>query len=531
MLWNAFNSIMINEQVLPEHIAFEKLIADIAMQLAQTKPGQLDAVIDSALQALGRFFRTQRAFLAQFTRDGRGLFHRRIWSAEGIEVPKFFFELDMAAASPWYAGQIRAGNTINTGPDLINLPEESGDLRERLKREGINSGGVVPIRVEGMPIGALGVDTVDQPRNFPPAILDRLRIVADTIGATIVRIESQTELQDSLEKIRQLRDQLEQENIYLREEMELKFHHGEIVGQSAAIKHALGQAEKVAELETTVLITGETGTGKELFARAIHKMSKRSGHSMVTLNCAALPATLIESELFGREKGAFTGAVTRQIGRFEAADQSTLFLDEIGEMPLEIQAKLLRVMQTGQFERLGSNQTVKTNARIITATNRNLSQLCREGRFRKDLFYRLNVFPIEIPPLRERRSDIPLLVWAFVKEYSKTMTKKIKHIPKRVLNLLTNYHWPGNIRELRNVIERAMILSSGATLRVDRLESATLDDPQDLSLAHVETQHIKQVLAMTDWRVSGKQGAAEILGLKPTTLGSRMIKLGIKRPG
>jgi transcriptional regulator with GAF, ATPase, and Fis domain len=278
-----------------------------------------------------------------------------------------------------------------------------------------------------------------------------------------------------------------------------------------------------------VLITGETGTGKELLAFAIHEMSGRSSKAMVTVNCAALPPALIESELFGREKGAYTGAMTRQSGRFEMADGSSLFLDEIGDLPLEVQVKLLRVLQDGQFERLGSTKTLTADVRVIAATNRDLAAMVRDGRFRADLFHRLNVYPIEVPPLRARVSDIPLLVWRFVQEFNKKMGKSIDAIPRPAMERLKYYPWLGNVRELRNQIERAMIVSDGRSLTIDLPANAPGPTSVPVTLEEVERKHIRDVLEGVHWRISGEGGAAEILGLRPTTLHSRMKKLGISR--
>jgi PAS domain S-box-containing protein len=336
-----------------------------------------------------------------------------------------------------------------------------------------------------------------------------------------------------IDEVTRLREQLEQERDYLREEVKEARAFGEIIGKSEAIKKVMLQAEQVAGTSATVLLIGETGTGKELLARAIHNLSPRHARPMVALNCASLPATLVESELFGREKGAYTGALSRQIGRFELADGSTLFLDEIGELPLELQAKLLRVLQEGQFERLGSSKPIKADVRIIAATNRDLEKAVKEGRFREDLYYRLNVFPITVPPLRERREDIPLLVTAFAKDIVKTLGKTIDAIPRSTLAELQQYPWPGNIRELRNVVERALIVCQGSTLRFDVPAQggtpAAVGPPQNRTLEEVERQHILSVLEETGWRVSGKRGAAAILGLNRSTLESRMAKLGIKR--
>lgn len=324
--------------------------------------------------------------------------------------------------------------------------------------------------------------------------------------------------------------QLEAENAFLLEEIQLNHSHHEILGTSLPIRKLLKLIEQVAPTESIVLIEGETGTGKELVAQEIHRLSSRSDKMMVIVNCAALPATLIESELFGREKGAFTGALSKQIGRFEAANNSTIFLDEIGELPLELQAKLLRVLQEGEIERLGGSQTIKVNARVIVATNLNLQQLTNENKFRSDLYYRLSTFPITTPPLRERKEDIPELVRSFVGEYNSNMAKHIDNIPKTVMQQLFDYPWLGNVRELRNVIERAMILSPKNTLEVqlNTLNSSAFGQPSK-KMEDVERAHILSVLDVTHWRIRGDHGAAVILGLKPSTLDSRMIKLGIKR--
>jgi formate hydrogenlyase transcriptional activator len=338
------------------------------------------------------------------------------------------------------------------------------------------------------------------------------------------------QLRESLHDIEKLRQQLEKENIYLREEIELQNVHEEIVGRSQAMKRILAQVEQVARTDATVLIEGETGTGKELLARAVHRLSARKDRSLVTVNCASLPPTLIESELFGREKGAYTGALTQMTGRFEVADGATLFLDEIGELPLDVQAKLLRVLEQGRFERLGSTKPLQVNVRIIAASNRDLARNAEEGKFRKDLYYRLNVFPITVPPLRERPEDIPLLVWAFVRQYEKKMGKRIEHIPRKNMEDLQHYPWPGNARELRNAVEHAMIVSSGKTLDVCVPQKASTETPANLSLEDAERRHILGVLQKSGWRLTGQGGAAKILGLKRTTLQSKMKKLGLNRP-
>ena len=347
------------------------------------------------------------------------------------------------------------------------------------------------------------------------------------------RVEERTvELRRALSEIKTLKDQLEAENIYFRQEIKMKHQFDHILGQSDGLKYVLYRAEQVAPTNTTVLILGETGTGKELIAAAIHNLSPRKDRPLITVNCAALPANLIESELFGREKGAFTGADTRQVGRFEVANGSTLCLDEIGELPLEVQAKLLRAIQHNEFERLGSSHTIKVDTRIVATTNRNLEEEVRKGRFRQDLYYRLNVFPITVPPLRQRKEDIPLLVQAFIERYARKLGKQVTSIHKETMKALQDYPWPGNVRELESVLERAVILCPGPVLQLaDKLETSSLPLSSAVrTLEETERNQILKTLSETRWRIEGKDGAAAILGLHPSTLRARMHKLGILRP-
>jgi PAS domain S-box-containing protein len=344
------------------------------------------------------------------------------------------------------------------------------------------------------------------------------------------RKEMEHRLQAYVREIEVLKLRIENENLYLQEEVKELVGHGAIVSHSTAMRNVIALARQVAGTNSTVLILGESGTGKELIARAIHDFSNRSSRPLITVNCASLPPTLIEAELFGREKGAYTGAVSKMIGRFELADGSTIFLDEIGELPLELQAKLLRVIEDGIFQRLGAPAPIKVNIRIIAATNRNLLEEVKAGQFRSDLYYRLNVFPIHIAPLRERPEDIPPLVWSLVREFQETMGKTIDHITKNIMDDLTAYHWPGNVRELRNIIERAMIISEGSTLEVRLPELETgQKGSHGKALRDLEREQILEVLTDTKWRVGGKGGAAELLGLERTTLYGKMKKLGINR--
>ncbi len=342
------------------------------------------------------------------------------------------------------------------------------------------------------------------------------------------------ELRQALDEVENLKDRLEAENLYLQDELKVEHNFEEIIGGSDSLKAVLGQVEQVAATTATVLILGESGTGKELLARAIHNLSDRRNRPMVKVNCAALPSNLIESELFGHEKGSFTGAIAQKIGRFELADGGTIFLDEIGELPLELQAKLLRVLQEQDIERIGGDKTLHVDVRVIAATNRDLKQAAADGEFREDLFYRINVFPVVLPPLHQRTDDIPLLARVFTERFAKRFGKTIDSIPHDVIEAFQSYHWPGNIRELQNVIERAVILARGNVLHVDEPLDAVNTEAAPLAhakstLEEVERRHITRTLEDVKWKISGDGGAAEALGLNPSTLRARMRKLGIKR--
>jgi len=389
---------------------------------------------------------------------------------------------------------------------------------------GVRSYLIVPLIAQGRAIGALLLGSFVANR-YSPNDVPLVEAVAKQIALAVDNMQA-------YEAISRLRSQLEEENRYLQEEIKSDYNFEEIVGQSPAIKRVFKAVETVAPAGTTVLILGETGTGKELVARALHNLSSRRGKALVKVNCAALPAGLIESELFGHEKGAFTGAIARKIGRFELAHGGTLFLDEIGDLPLELQPKLLRVLQEGEFERVGASDTTTVDVRVITATNRDLETAAREGRFRPDLYYRLNVFPIRLPPLRERKEDVPLLVRYLTLRYGARLAKRIPAVSQETMDVLRAYPWPGNVRELENVIERAMILSGGAEL--DLSGSLTTIGGGGVeagvrTLEDIQREYIRLVLERTGWRVSGDGGAAELLGMKATTLEARMKKLGIKR--
>jgi formate hydrogenlyase transcriptional activator len=362
---------------------------------------------------------------------------------------------------------------------------------------------------------------------FSPEDVELLSQVAQQIAIAVENALAYRE-------IAELKEQISKEKLYLQEEIRTEYNFEEIIGESAALKRILKQVETVAPTDSTVLIQGETGTGKELIARAIHNLSARRERTFVKMNCAAIPTGLLESELFGHEKGAFTGAIAQKIGRFELAHNGTIFLDEVGDIPLELQSKLLRVLQEQEFERLGSTKTIKVNIRLVAATNRDLEQMVADKQFRSDLYYRLNVFPITVPSLRERPEDVPLLVRYFAQKYSQRMDKRVETIPADALAALSKYHWPGNIRELENLIERSVILSHGSDLRVPlgelKVRNTAPSSDGDATLDGAERRHILRVLKETEWTVGGASGAAARLGMKRTTLLSRMRKLGITRP-
>jgi PAS domain S-box-containing protein len=343
--------------------------------------------------------------------------------------------------------------------------------------------------------------------------------------------EMEKNLRKALTELKGLKKRIEQESSFLQEELRSTHNFEEIIGESNALKDVLYKTEQVAPTDTTVMIQGETGTGKELVARAIHSLSRRRDRPLLKVNCANFNPHLMESELFGHEKGSFTGAVSTHMGRFEVADGSTIFLDEIGELPLELQSKLLRVLQDGEFERIGGSRTIKVDVRVLAATNRDLTKEVQEGRFREDLYYRLHVFPVTVPPLRERKEDIPLLVRHFLKQVSKKMGKLVNAVPRETMKELMDYPWPGNIRELQNVIEKSVITTRDTSLRIEFLSNIHSTSIPNISrLDGIERDHILRILKQNGWKIQGKQGVAAILGIHPSTLRFRMKKLGITRP-
>ena len=425
------------------------------------------------------------------------------------------------------------GRALMTGqPVFINrddVKEFGSDIARRILDEGLKSACCLPLISHDRPLGTLVVASLEED-NFPAKDAELLQHVANQIA---IAVENSLAYNEEVKRA----NQLSEEKLYLQDEIRSEYNFEEIIGESAGLKNILGQLQTVAPTDSTILILGETGTGKELIARAIHHLSTRRERTLVKVNCAAIPTGLLESELFGHEKGAFTGAIAQRVGRFELAHRGTLFLDEVGDIPLELQPKLLRVLQEQEFERLGSPRTIKVDVRLVAATNVDLARKAADHQFRMDLYYRLNVFPIVIPPLRERREDIPLLVRYFAQKYARRMKKPIDTVPVKAMAALTEYHWPGNVRELENFIERAVILSRGAELQLPLAElkqrtkipvAATSNGLA--TLEHAEREHIMRALGESRWVIGGPSGAAARLGMKRTTLQSRMRKLGIDRP-
>ena len=549
----------------PQLYEFEGLLVEILARFVNLPTGEVDREIENALQRVCSFLQLERGQL--WSRSGQAgdsfkLTHQCLPTkadtastgangANGAETLRRVHAVPLGTESreclPWMTAQALRGRTIHFS-QIAELPEEAEKDRQALAQNGTRSGVAIPFLVNGDVFGVLSFDMLQWERAWQEPLIKRLQLVAEVFANATARkladhalrasikevVEMATErknaedaLAKSYEEIKQLKDRLQVESDYLKAEMKVNQLHGEIIGRSSGIKRVLHQVEQVAPADCAVLISGETGTGKELIAQEIHRLSARKERVMVLVNCAALPSALVESELFGRERGAYTGALTSQVGRFEVANGSTIFLDEVGELSMEVQAKLLRVLQQGEFQRLGSPKNHKVDVRVIAATNRDLDEEVRKGRFREDLYYRLKVFPIDVPPLRERAEDIPLLVFAFMEEFSKRMGKKITKLPRKSMEILQAHAWQGNIRELRNVIEHSVILSSTDTLKLTALGDAPVREAKPVTLAEAEREHILKTLESTGWRIKGPHGAAVRLDLQPSTLYSRMQKLGI----
>ncbi len=486
-------------------------------------PAGVDASIHEAQRCIVEALDLDGSTLFELGDDG-DLLCTHAWWRPGVPAPSA--RVWARESFPWMLEKLEAGEVVSLS-SLDELPD--GADRASLLRFHLKSTVVVPLSVGQRIAGVVSFGVTRRARQWPPEILERLRLAASMFASLLAQRHTDEALRVARAEVERLRAQPRAEKVCLRREVENTLDTSG-VGQSAAIRRVQEQVRQVAETDATVLLLGETGSGKEVFASQIHELSRRRGRGMVRVNCAAIPATLIESELFGREKGAYTGALSRQIGRFEVADGSTIFLDEIGDLSVDVQVKFLRVLEDKQIERLGSSKATKIDTRIIAATHRDLEKRIEAELFREDLYYRLNVFPIRVPPLRERAEDIPMLVWRFVEDFSAAFGKRIESISKDNIETLQRYHWPGNVRELRNLVERAVICATGPRLTIALPPSSAAVARRSVRLADVEKDHIKGVLDSTRWRIRGAGGAADQLGLKATTLETRMAKLGLQRP-
>ena len=518
-------------EILDERLRFESLISELSTELIDMPVDKIGKAIETGQKLVCNDLGFDESWLIELSPDRKKIFLKYAYSPSG--------------AANLYSDAVAKNKPLKTlvrrledekvflfsHYDELTEDKECEEIGKFCRESGTTACVIFPLKVGDNLVGAISWECRGPSREFPFALVERLRLVSEAFANALCRKRTEDALKKSLSEIEGLKNKLQAENLYLLDEIRLEHKYNKIIGSSNAIKKVLKQVEQVSSTAATVLVLGETGTGKELLAHAIHNQSDRKDRAMVSVNCSALPQSLIESELFGHEKGAFSGAVSRRVGRFEIADQSTIFLDEIGELPLELQAKLLRVLQEGQFERLGSSQTRNTNVRVIAATNRNLEEEIKKGNFREDLYYRLNIFPIITPALKDRKEDIPLLVKAFSDEFARAMGKVIKTIPNKSLQRLSEYHWPGNIRELRNTVERAVILANNDILQVELpqcTEPLETAKPGFNTLLEVQQMHILKALDKTDGRIFGPRGAAKILDINPRTLISRMKRLGIQ---
>jgi formate hydrogenlyase transcriptional activator len=509
---------------------FERLAAMLSSQFAGLHVEQIVPSIIGALERVAGAIDVDGSVLVDFAEDGVvGGVHR--WPLRNEAGP-----LDSEGSPPRWLTDRLARHELVRVSGAGDLPV---DEREKACRSGGWSALGVPSVVAGQVVCALIVWTDRPSRIWPAPVVERVRLIAEIVGVSLQRCRHETALRTTMATIERLNARLAADNVYLQEEIKARHDFDEIVGESPRLRVALARLDQVAPMNSTVLLLGETGTGKELFARALHDRSRRRARTLVRVNCAALPPTLVESELFGHEKGAFTGAVSMRQGRFELADGGTIFLDEIGDLTPEMQAKLLRVVQEGEFERVGSCRTKRVDVRVITATHRDLEADVASGRFRADLYYRLSVFPIHLPPLRERPEDIPPLVWFFIHRHQRDLGRRITQVPQPVMHALQQHAWPGNVRELANVIERAMIRARGDTLLLDetfgrakyRAAESTAPAEADDRLDAIQRAHIQRILMECGWRINGTKNAAERLGVHPNTLRFRLKKLGIVRHG
>ena len=507
-------------------LGFERLLTNLSMRFASLEFEHLTAALVDALGLTCVALNVDRSTIIAFNENGT------IDTSHSGQCPGAADEPGVEvepAAWRWLTGRLMNREVV-TVSRLEDLPMEALAEREYARRSGMSSMLAVPVTIGERHVWALVVGSRQRVRDWPAPIQDRVRLLASIIFGALQRSRQDSALRASMAEIQQLNHRLTADNVCLKEEIKTVHDFDEIVGQSSVMREALERLAQVAPLNCAVLLLGETGTGKELFGRAVHERSRRRSRALVRVNCAALPPSLIESELFGHEKGAFTGAVSLRQGRFELADGGTLFLDEIGDLPLDMQAKLLRVLQEGEYERVGSSRTRRADVRVIAATHHDLKTAVATGQFRADLYYRLNVFPITVPSLRDRREDIPSLVWFFIHNHQRELGRHITRVPDKVMSALALHDWPGNVRELENAVERALIRSTGDTLQLD---AAFGDGPRERepdasgTLDAVQRMHIENTLRQCNWRINGIGNAAERLGMHPNTLRFRMNKLGI----
>ncbi len=510
-------------------LRFVELLEELSTRFSGLPAERVDGEIDRALERILVYLGTDRASLMELREDDGSI--RVTHTARRHDSPDIPSLAGAVVARTWYAPSLIAGQVIRVNRVPDDLPDFGHSELEQAERYNFKSHLAVPLSIAGRFVCGLATATCVEFRTFTEKDVQELRVIGQILSNALYRARLETDLRFTVDELRELRDSLRAENAYLREAIDTEVGFEQIVGRSSSLRRVVEQAAMVAETPSSVLLLGETGTGKELLARAIHSRSPRRERAFIKVNCAALPASLVESELFGHEKGAFTGATSSRPGRFELAHEGTLFLDEVGELAQDVQAKLLRVLQDGEFERVGGVQTRKVDVRIVAATNRDLAQAMAEGRFREDLFYRLATFPIQLPPLRERADDVPLLTWEFVHRRGPELGRRIGRISDEAMRALSSYPWPGNVRELGNVLERALILSKGLELELAGvLPSTPRAKPQAVELADVEREHIARVLERCGWKINGRGNAAETLGMHPNTLRARLAKLGLERP-
>jgi formate hydrogenlyase transcriptional activator len=508
---------------------FEQLISEITACLLHVQTSEFDCVVEDCFQKLLDFFLMDSIALFQTDDNGNQSFH----VTHAKTRPGCGFRpgpVLTRKAFPFLIEECLKGRQAQFSR-ITDLPAEAAVDKRSLHELGLrHSSMAIPLFEEHRLIGILTL-MMARDVTWLPQLAPRLMVLGYVFSAALSRRKIESKLYETLQELEQTKKRLHENDIPAYKMPVARNSSGKVIYKSRIMSEVLSRAGQVAATNASVLLCGETGTGKELIASFIHEMSPRSSKTMVRVNCGAIPTALVESEMFGREKGAYTGALSRQIGRFELAHESTIFLDEITSLPAEVQVKLLRVLQEKEIERLGNPKPILVDVRIIAATNQNPEDALKQGKFRSDLYYRLNVFPIEVPPLRERRDDIPLLAWHFVDQLSLEFGKKVESISSSSMDALLEYSWPGNVRELRNTIERAMIASKSRILQIDLPQHAlSKSNCATITLKELELQHILKVLEETKWKIRGKRGAAEILGLKPTTLETRMAKLGIVRP-